>query len=269
MERVAGSANLNQAYKRVKANQGTPGVDGMTVTDLFAWIGANRERLIASLLDGSYRPQPVRGAHDALRQAREYVADGHGIVVDLDLEKFFDRVMASVTGFLEGRLKLRVNREKSAVAPVGERQFLGHRLNLAGTMGIAPKSLARAKDRLRRITRRNRGIALERMIAEVKAFTTGWVTYFRQAQCQSALRDLDGWLRRKLRCVRLKRCKRAKTIHAFLKGNSVPGDRAWTTAASGKGWWRMAASPAAHEAMNTAWFKTLEQIAIGWNHLIA
>ena len=143
MEEVTGSANLNRAYRRVKANGGTAGVDGMDVSELRAWIADNRERLIASLLDGSYRPQPVRGvqipkpgggmrqlgiptvvdrlvqqaiaqvleprldptfsgssfgfrpgrgAHDALRQARGYVADGYEVVVDLDLEKFFDRV---------------------------------------------------------------------------------------------------------------------------------------------------------------------------------
>ena len=143
MEEVTGSANLNRAYRRVKANGGAAGVDGMDVSELRAWIADNRERLIASLLDGSYRPQPVRGvqipkpgggmrqlgiptvvdrlvqqaiaqvleprldptfsgssfgfrpgrgAHDALRQARGYVADGYEVVVDLDLEKFFDRV---------------------------------------------------------------------------------------------------------------------------------------------------------------------------------
>lgn len=61
MEEVASSANLNRAYQRVKANRGAPGMDGMTVADLRAWIAANRECLIVSLLDGSYRPQPVRG----------------------------------------------------------------------------------------------------------------------------------------------------------------------------------------------------------------
>ena len=138
-----------------------------------------------------------------------------------------ERVMASMAAFLEGRLHLRVNQQKSAVAPVGERQFLGHRLGKGGSLGIAPKSLARAKDRLRRITQRNRGISLERMTAEVNAFTTGWVTYFRHAQSQYALRNLDGWLRRKLRCVRLKQCKRVKTIADFLQGNDVPEWRAW------------------------------------------
>ena len=61
MEKIAGSANLNQAYKRVKANQGAPGVDGMTVSDLRAWIAANKDALITALLAGSYQPQPVRG----------------------------------------------------------------------------------------------------------------------------------------------------------------------------------------------------------------
>ncbi len=177
-----------------------------------------------------------------------------------------ERVMASVSAFLEGKLRLKVNRQKSAVAPVGERQFLGHRLGREGSLGIAPKSLARAKDRLRRITRRNRGISLERMITEADAFTTGWVTYFRHAQCQSTLRDVDGWLRHKLRCVRLKHCKRAKTIADFLQGNGVPEWRAWILALSGKGWWRMAASPPAHEAMPTAWFNTLGLVRLASHH---
>jgi hypothetical protein len=105
--------------------------------------------------------------------------------------------------FLESRLRLKVNRQKSAVAPVGERQFLGHRLDRGGTLGIGRKSLARAKDRLREITRRSRGdCSLERMVEQVNRFITGWVTYYRYAQCKSTLRDLDGWLRRKLGCVR-------------------------------------------------------------------
>ena len=90
-----------------------------------------------------------------------------------------ERVMTSVVAFLEGKLRLKVNRTKSAVAPVMERSFLGHRLLPGGRLGLAPKSLDRAKERLRRITRRNRGISLERMVAEVNSFTTGWVTYFR------------------------------------------------------------------------------------------
>ena len=95
--------------------------------------------------------------------------------------------MASVTVFLEVRLKLKVNRQKSAVAPVGERSFLGHRLGPSGTLAIAARSLARAKIRLRRITGRRRPIRFCAMIAEVNTVVTGRVTFFRHAEAE---RDL-------------------------------------------------------------------------------
>src|SRR5688572_14667405 len=120
------------------------------------------------------------------------------------------RVLGSITGFLEGVLHLRVNRDKSAVAYVEERKFLGHRLLSGGRLGIAPKSLERAKDRVRQITRRNRGVSVGQMTSELNTFLTGWVTYFRHAACKTHLTELDGWIRRKLRCVRLKHCKRTK-----------------------------------------------------------
>jgi RNA-directed DNA polymerase len=397
MEEVTRRDNLNRAYRRVKANKGAPGVDGMTLGELADWIGQNKERLIASLLDGSYQPQlvrgveipkpgggvrqlgiptvvdrlvqqailqvlepildptfsassfgfrPGRGAHDALSQASRYVAEGREIVVDLDLEKFFDRVnhdilmarlarriadkrllkivrrfleagmfqhgvklerhegtpqggplspllanlllddldqelerrghrfcryaddcniyvrsraagervMASLIEFLEGRLKLRVHRDKSAVAHVSERKFLGHRLLAGGVLTIAPQSLDRAKDRVRNLTRRHRGVSFERMIGELNSFLSGWVTYFRHAKAKATLRALDGWIRRKLRCARLKQRKRARSITEFLHALGVPWHRCWTTAACGKGWWRMSHTPAAQQGMDTAWF---------------
>lgn len=398
MEEVTGRDNLNQAFRRVRANKGAAGVDGMTVGELSAWIAGHKDEFIASLLDGTYQPQPVRGveipkpgggarqlgiptvvdrlvqqailqvlekildptfsassfgfrpgrgAHDALAQASRYGADGRPIVVDVDLEKFFDRVnhdivmsrlarrigdkrllriirrfleaglmqngvgverhegtpqggplspllanlllddldrelerrghkfcryaddcniyvqspaagervLVSVTRYLEEKLKLRVNRAKSAVAPVQERKFLGHRLLADGTQTIAPKSLDRARDRVRGITRRNRGVSFEQLVTELNSFLTGWVTYFRYAKAKSALTVLGQWVRHKLRCVRLKQRKRAKSIAEFLHGLGVPWDRCWTTAACGKGWWRTAESPAAQEGMNLAWFQ--------------
>jgi len=84
--------------------------------------------------------------------------------------------MAAVTRFLESRLRLRVNQQKSAVAPVGERKFLGYRLDAGGTLGIAPKSLQRTKARLRRITKRNRAVSLAQMIGEANAYLTGSVS---------------------------------------------------------------------------------------------
>jgi RNA-directed DNA polymerase len=287
-------------------------------------------------------------AHDALARARQYVAGGRSIVVDIDLEKFFDRVnhdvlmnrlsrhvddkrllkiigrflraglmqdgvcvsrregtpqggplspllanlllddldkelerrghcfvryaddcniyvqsvkagervMASVSAFLEKKLRLRVNRQKSAVAPVWERKFLGHRLLPGGHLGIAPQSLERAKERVRQITRRNRGVSFSEVIGELNRFLTGWVAYFRYAECKSHLERMDEWIRHKLRCLRLKMCKHTKPIADWLRSLGVPERRAWILALSGKGWWRLSGSPQAAEGMSLAWFES-------------
>jgi len=163
--------------------------------------------------------------------------------------------MGSISRFVEKRLRLRVNRHKSAVDYVERRKFLGYRLLRGGKLGIAPESLRRAKARIRQITRRNRGVSLERVIRELNKFLGGWVTYYRFARCRGHLQRLDEWLRRKLRCYRLKQRKRSKAIAEFLQQNGVPEWRAWILALSGKGWWRKAGSPQASEAMPIKWFE--------------
>lgn len=166
-----------------------------------------------------------------------------------------ERVMASITQFLERKLKLRVNREKSAVAYMAERKFLGYRLLSGGRLGIAPKSLKRAKDRIREITRRNRGnVKVREMIEELNNFLNGWIIYYRLAEGKGHMERLGEWMRRKLRCVILKRLKRTKTIADFLGKLGVPQFQSWALALSGKGWWRKAGSQAAQHAMNNEWF---------------
>ena len=108
----------------------------------------------------------------------------------------------------------------------------------------------------RQITRRNRGVSIEQVIGELNSFLTGWVAFFRHAECKSHLQRLDEWIRRKLRCLRLKQCKRAKPIADFLNRLGVPKWRAWIGALSGKGWWRLSGSPPATEGMSLAWFKS-------------
>lgn len=163
-----------------------------------------------------------------------------------------ERVMASVTRFLEEKLKLRVNREKSAVEYVGKRKFLGYRLLGGGRLTVAPASWKRMKERIREITRRNRGVAMERIVSELNSFTTGWVTYFRFAECKGRLLDVDEWVRRKLRCYRLKQLKRRGAVIRYLVARGVKRDHAVTTGSSGKGWWRIAKTPASHMAMDKA-----------------
>ena len=169
-------------------------------------------------------------------------------------ERAAERVLASITDYVEGRLLLRVNRRKSAIGRSEERTFLGHVITRKG-LKLADKSLKRFKARIREITSRNRGVSLGQVIAELNRYTQGWVGYFRYAQCRWVLRELDSWIRRKLRCYRLKQCNRVNAVRRFLQGLGVSRSAAWRLARSGKGWWRKSISPPAYWAMTNKWFK--------------
>src|SRR5438105_6459114 len=172
------------------------------------------------------------------------------------------RVMASVTRFLEGKLKLRVNRNKSAVAPVGQRKFLHHKLLLNGKLGISPKSLTRAKERIRQITSRNRGVSFDQVITELNSFLSGWLTFYRFAAFRFDLQCLDEWIRRKLRCYRLKQRKRGKSISTLLRKLGLSAASASRVGSSGKGPWRLADCPPVHRAMSIKWFHSLGLVSL-------
>ena len=214
MEQVCDPKNFVRAYRRVRANKGKPGVDGMTVRELADWLRHNYAALAASLLDGTYQPLPVRGVQIPKPGGGQRQL-GIPVAVDRLVQQAILQVLNPILDptfsnssygfrpgrdqFLEGKLRLRVNREKSAVAPVGERKFLGHRLLLNGKLGIAPKSIKRAQEKIRQITRRNRGVSLAQVIVELNLFLVGWITYYRYAACRFELQCLDEWTRRKLR----------------------------------------------------------------------
>jgi len=396
---------LNAAWKQVRANQGAPGVDGITIEHFPAWIGEHKERVLAALRDGSYQPSPVRrvdipkpgggtrmlgvptvldrliqqaivivltpildptfsrssfgfrpkkSAHDAVRQAREFVRQDHRWVVDLDLSKFFDRVnhdillerlarkisdkrllrlirrylqagmmsdgvvhereegtpqggplspllanvlldewdqqlearghkfcryaddcniyvkskragervMSWCVAFLEGRLRLQVNADKSAVDRPWNRKFLG----LSVTNGrepkirIAAKSRERFEDRVRDITSRRRGIAIERMVRELNRYLQGWFGYFRLSETPSVLEELDGWIRRRLRCFLLKQWRpgrgRRKALHRLgvADARMISGSR--------KGPWRLSKSKAVQQGLTKTYLQTLGLVSL-------
>ena len=172
------------------------------------------------------------------------------------------RVMESVVRFLEGKLKLRVNREKSAVAKVGERKFLGHRLLLNGKLGISPKSVQRAKERIRQITGRTRGLSLAQVIVQLNLFLVGWILYYRYAACGFELQRLDQWIRRRLRCYRLKQRKRGKSTANFLRRLGVSPLQASKLGSSGKGTWRLANTRQLKSAMSVAWFTQQDLVSL-------
>jgi RNA-directed DNA polymerase len=400
MEQICDCTNLNRAYKRVKANKGAPGSDGMTVQELGSWLNVHKEQLIHSLLDGRYRPWPVRSvdipkggsgdkkrqlgipcvvdrlvqqaihqvleplfepefsassfgfrpgrkAHDAVRQARDYVDEGRVWVVDLDLEQFFDRVnhdilmsrltrkiqdkrllklirrfleagmlrngvrierhegapqggplspllsnvlldeldqelerrghkfcryaddvtiyvkskragervYGSVKRFLETKLKLRVSDQKSAVGLTRTRQFLGYRLQVDGQLSLSPEAKRRAKDKIRQLTSRSRGQRFETVVRELNEYLRGWLNYYQLVDSKSLWRELDSWIRHKLRCYKLKQKKRGFTLAKYLMSLGVAEKQARQLSSSGKGWWRLSRTHTVHQALNKRWFE--------------
>jgi RNA-directed DNA polymerase len=170
-----------------------------------------------------------------------------------------ERVMESVTAFITGRLKLKVNQEKSAVARPWERKFLGFSFT-AGKQPkrrIASKALERFKRRVRELTRRNRGVSLERMMEDLAQYLGGWRAYFGFCETPSVLKDLEGWIRRRLRSVQWKLWRQGKTRYAELRKRGVYKDLAAKTAGSSEGPWHLANSKALAVALPNAYFDSL------------
>lgn len=166
-----------------------------------------------------------------------------------------ERVMTSVKGFIESKLKLKVNDLKSACALVSERQFLGYRIHKSGDLALPPKTQMRMKRRVRELTYRNRGRAFEQVISELNQFLRGWLHYFRLARLSTKLQSLDEWIRRRLRCYRLKQRKRSYSIASWIISLGVKANLAWQLATSSKGWWRLSRNPVINQALSNAWFK--------------
>lgn len=153
-----------------------------------------------------------------------------------------ERVFASIEGFLFKRLKLRVNREKNAVARYRERGFLGFSFTSGKTLKVkaTQKSLDRFKEGVQEITRRSRGISLMQVIGGLQEYLQGWIGYFRLVETLSILQDLDGWIRRRLRCFVVKQwISNCHTRYRNLIGLGVYDDQDRKVAASRKGPWAL------------------------------
>ncbi|MFM8454432.1 MAG: group II intron reverse transcriptase/maturase [Gammaproteobacteria bacterium] len=163
------------------------------------------------------------------------------------------RVMESITRFIEGKLKLRVNREKSGVRKCEKCKFLGYTIMENGKIRIADKSIARFKDRIREITRRNRGISTEALMTELNRVTRGWINYYRLANTHLPLRDMDSWIRRKLRTYILKQKGGTFAIFKFLMNLGATRGEGWI-AWYNKSWWRLSGTKAANKYMGLKYF---------------
>jgi RNA-directed DNA polymerase len=402
MEEVCERENLKEALRRVRANGGSPGVDGMRVEELGDYLKDNWPKIREQLLSGTYQPQPVRrveiakpdggtrklgiptvldrfvqqavlavlqgrwdrtfceqsygfrpkrSAHQAVAKAQEYLAEGNRWVVDIDLEKFFDRVnhdmlmgrvakrvvdkrllklirallnagvmenglvgptdegtpqggplspllsnlvlddldrelerrghrfvryaddcniyvrseragkrvMESVSAFITNKLKLKVNGEKSAVGRPWERKFLGFSFTKGSRplRRIAPKAVERFKKRVRELTRRTRGVSLERRAADLAVYLRGWRGYFGYSQSLTFLKDLDAWVRRRLRAAIWKQWKHGLARMRELRKRGVSHRLSRMAGYSARGPWSMSLHSALNIALPPNYFRSL------------
>jgi RNA-directed DNA polymerase len=170
-----------------------------------------------------------------------------------------ERVMGSVVEFLEGKLKLRVNRQKSKVDRASKIKFLGfsfYRYRGEVRIRVATKTLQRFRMRMRRLTRRTRSGKLEDITREVNQYVRGWIGYFRLADTPSVFEELDSWTRRRLRQMVWKRWKRGRTRYRELIALGVPRERA-ALGAVGKSPWHMSRTPVVNEALNNAYWRKI------------
>ena len=188
------------------------------------------------------------------KRGHRFVRYADDLIIMVGSEQSANRVMKGITSFIENRMRLKVHAEKSQIVRPHQLNFLGHCILKDGTLGLSQRSEQRFKAKLKALTKRNRGISFEQLISEINPLLRGWLNYFRNARMRKRLSRIAGWLRRRLRCYRLKQCKRAMGIARLLYKLEVPWKRCWTTAGSSKGWFRLSMTYAAHEGMNRKWF---------------
>jgi RNA-directed DNA polymerase len=301
----------------------------------------------ATFSEFSYGFRPKRSAHQAIAQSQKYLRRGYGWVVDMDLEKFFDRVnhdklmsevqrrvsdrrinvliqrflrsgvihegklfktgtgtpqggplspllanllldnldrelerrghrfvryaddcniyvrskraglrvLRSISRFLSSQLKLSVNEAKSAVDRPWKRQFLGFTFSTRVNRRISLKAIKRFKNRIREITCRVRGRRIEVIVKELRQYMLGWQAYFNFTQVRHILRELDSWVKRRLRCYLWKQWGRRG--YRELRKRGVSRDLAWNTSKSAHGPWRLSRSPALAFALPAKYFANL------------
>ncbi len=162
-------------------------------------------------------------------------------------------MLEKVTAFLETRLKLKVNQAKSGVARPWERKFLGYSVTRQKEpkLKVANESVLSLKSKLRKVFRCGRGRKVETQLKDLQPLIRGWMNYFKYSEVKGVFEELDGWIRRKIRCIYWRQWKKPKTRERKLKQLGLSAQQAWKSANNGRGpWWNAGASHM-HLAMPT------------------
>jgi group II intron reverse transcriptase/maturase len=190
------------------------------------------------------------------RRGHHFVRYADDFQVFVGSKKAGERVLASLQCYIGDSLRLKVNTQKSAVDRPWNRTFLGFTFSRRDQrLKVSDKAIRKLKTTIRDLSRRTRGHSFFTIIAELKKSLLGWKAYFDISEVLSPLRDVDKWIRRKLRCYRLKQWGRGG--YRQLRRLGVDRFLAWNTAKSAHGPWRLSASPALYRALPNRYFRDL------------
>jgi hypothetical protein len=291
--------NLNQAYLRVMSNQGVGGVDKMEVDSLKSYLSTHKESLISSLYQGNYCPNPVLRVEipkdngstrlqgvpqggplspllsnillneldkELESRGHKFVRYADDLIILCKSQRSARRTLENILPFIENKLYLKVNRDKTQVTYVRNVKFWGYSFYIMHgkcRLRIHPKSVLKLKSKLKLLTKRSNGWSNERRKESLRQFIKGWIQYFKYADMNHLLRDLDEWLRRRIRMVIWKQWKRFRTKVANLIKLGVKKSKAWEWANTRKGYWHTAGIFILHttitsERLNKAGYITLQ-----------
>lgn len=196
--------------------------------------------------------------HELERRGHRFVRYADDMMIFCKSEKAARRTLDNIIPYIEGKLFLRVNREKTQVADIRDVRFLGYGFYVyrgEGRLRAHPKSVEKLKDKLKEVTGRSNGMSVEGRKTKLQHLVRGWVNYFKLADMKKLTQDLDQWLRRRLRMVAWKRWKKIRTRYANLQKAGIPAWQAWQWANTRLGYWRVAGSRILTRAMPNEYFK--------------
>ena len=192
------------------------------------------------------------------RRGHHFVRYADDLLIFCKSKKAVNRTLNHILPYIEEKLFLRVNREKTQVAYVGKIKYLGYSFYIhkgKGRLRIHPKSIQRVKDKIREITGRSNGMGIESRKTRLNQVVRGWVNYFKLADAKNLIQGLDEWIRSRIRMVTWKRWKRVRTRFENLKRFGVKEEQAWMWANTRKGYWRTAHSPILLKTLSNERFK--------------
>ena len=196
--------------------------------------------------------------HELERRGHRFVRYADDLLIFCKSRKAAKRTLKHILPYIEGKLYLRVNREKTQVAYINDIKYLGYGFYIykgEGRLRIHPKSIRKFKDNIRNITGRSNGLGIEFRKIRLNQLIRGWINYFRLADAKGLAQRLDEWIRSRIRMVTWKRWKRVRTRYANLKGLGIKEEQAWMWANTRKGYWRTAHSPILLIALSIERFK--------------